>query len=404
MTRILCCWEFGGGYGHLFRLRPIGEALAERGSQVIYALRDVERGRPILEGHAADIVQAPVWHVPPRAHPLSQTYAQNLWRNGYWHGESLKNQLQGWLALFDAYRPDLILAEHAPSALLAARKAGLPRAAIGTGFSLPPLTSPIPCLPPWFALPETHLVQSEAKFLDGVNRVLQDLGAAPLAAVAEIFEGAARFLCTWPELDHYGVRLDTRYWSPVIYSPDEIDAPWISSQRDNIFVYLKPQYRFFHPIIEWLRESKQPTLVFAPGLDPAERDALEGDTLTITPHPVNLSSAATRCRLMISHGGHNAGALMLLAGVALFICPMELEQAVWAHRLRAQGLADMVNFFNPDSDIRRNIGAALESPQLAEHVNTFAVKYRHFDSNAMVLDLATRCLTLFAKTRDGRRE
>ena len=196
MTRVLCCWELGGGFGHLFRLAPIGLELARRGCQVVYAIPDVARGAALLQTHAYRILHAPVWQAPPKEHSLSQTYSKNLLRNGYWHRESLRNQLQGWLALFDDAQPDVILAEHAPSALLAARKAGLPRVAMGTGFSLPPLTAPMPGLQPWFTLPERYLIKSEKEFLECVNPVLRDLGASALTAVADVFEGAIQLLCT----------------------------------------------------------------------------------------------------------------------------------------------------------------------------------------------------------------
>ena len=395
MIRVLCCWELGGGYGHLFRLLPIGLELAKRGCQVTYAIRGCARGEPFLRDHAWQIVQAPLWQVPHKAHPLSQTYAQNLLRNGYWHRDSLLNQLKGWLALLETWQPDVVLAEHAPSALLAARKANLPRAAIGTGFSLPPLNMPMTGLQPWFTLPEQYLTKGEAEFLDCVNPALRELGAAPLNAVADIFQGAMRLLCTLPELDHYGARADTCYWGPVTYTPQDLEAPWTSNRRDNIFVYLNPEHRFFSPIIGLLKEMQLPTLAFAPGLAETERQALKTQTLSITLRPVNLKTAATHCRLMIGHAGHNAGALMLLAGVPLFMCPSQLEQAVWAYRICAQNLGEMISYFHPNPDIKSNLASALTFP--LERIGDFAQKYVHCDSSRVAQDVAEKCLTLVRK-------
>lgn len=394
MTRVLCCWELGGGFGHLFRLAPIGLELAKRGCQVVYAIPDVDRGEALLQPHAYRILRAPVWQAPPKEHYLSQTYSKNLLRNGYWHRESLRNQLQGWLALFDDVQPDVILAEHAPSALLSARKAGLPRVAMGTGFSLPPQATPMPGLQPWFTLPERYLYKSEKEFLACVNPVLRGLGTSALTAVSDVFEGAMQLLCTLPELDHYGARPDVRYWGPVIYTPQDRGAPWPSDKRDNVFLYVKPEHRFFRQIICLLKEMGLPTLVFAPGLGHEEQRTLQGENLSIVLHPVNLKSAATRCRLMISQGGHNAGALMLLAGVPLFICPGQLEQAVWAHRVCAQGLGMTVNFFEPTPDFRAKLEAFLSAGDIAERANSFATKYAAFDPQKQVEAIADQCLAL----------
>lgn len=392
MTRILCCWELGGGFGHLFRLAPIGLELAKRECQVVYAIPDVVSGAAFLKTHACRILRAPVWQAPPKVHAFSQTYSQNLLRNGYWHRESLRNQLQGWLAFFDAWQPDVILAEHAPSALLAARKAGLPRIAMGTGFSLPPLTAPMPGLQPWFKLPERYLIKCEKEFLSCVNPALQDVGAPALTAVADLFEGAMQLLCTLPELDHYGARSDTRYWGPAIFTPQDQEATWPSDKRDNVFLYIKPEHRFFRQIICLLKEMGLPTLAFAPGLGLEEQRALQGENLSISLHPVNLEEAATHCRLMISEGGHNAGALMLLAGVPLFICPGQLEQAVWAHRISAQGLGVTTGFFDSAPDFSARLEAILSDSNIAGRVKAFAAKYAAFDPQKQVAEIAEQCL------------
>lgn len=394
LVRILFCWELGGGFGHLFRLLPIGTELARRGCQVIYAIKDSARAEPFLCNHACQVVPAPPWPPPP-LDPVafSQTYAQNLLRNGYSDRGSLRDQLKGWLTLFDTWQPDAVLAEHAPSALLAAAKARLPRAAIGTGFALPPLQVPMPGLQPWFRLPEQYLKADEATFLDCVKPVLQDLGIPPLAAAADIFQGAEQLLCTFPELDHYGERQDAHYWGPVTYTPAHGDAPWPAEGRGNVFVYLNPRHRLFHPIIQILKEKQRPALAFAPGLDGQERRSLEDETLRIALEPVDLTEASTRCRLMVSHGGHNAAALMLLAGVPLFVCPAQLEQAAFAHRLRTQGLATALSFFDPNPDLEDKLSRALNCPQ-PDQLEGFWAKHATYDSSKVVEELADKCLSL----------
>ncbi len=397
MTRVFCGWELGGGLGHLFRLAPIGAELAKRGCRVSYAIPDITHGAPFLQNHADQILQAPVWQAPPNAQPLSQTYPQVLLRSGYWHRDALEKQLRGWLALFDAAQPDLLAAEHAPTALLAARMVGLPRAAIGTGFSLPPLTAPMPGLQPWFAIPDKYLGEREQEFLDCVNPTLKALGAPALTAAAEIFDGAERLLCALPELDHYGARADTRYWGPVLYTAEDCEPPLPSDERDNIFLYIKPTHRLFRPVVRLLKETGLPTLAFAPGLDADEQRALSSENFSVTVQPVNLKTVAARCRLMISHGGHNAGAFMLRAGVPLFICPMEVEQAVWAYRLRAQGLADAVNFFNPERNLKHKIESALSENAASQPVREFASRYATLDPGKQIAAIVEQCL--FAASR-----
>ena len=182
MIRILCCWEIGAGYGHLYRLFPLVEELINKEIEVLIVTKDLSRTKSIFDPLGVTCFQAPSIQTPPRQFPFSINYAQNLLRNGFWHTPSLQARLREWLELFDQFQPDLILAEHAPAALLAARLAGLRRAVIGTGFTIPPSVSPMPTIQPWFPVPRTRLIQSEEEFLSGVNPVLVEMGGKPFDA------------------------------------------------------------------------------------------------------------------------------------------------------------------------------------------------------------------------------
>ncbi|MBF0526852.1 MAG: hypothetical protein HQK56_17345 [Deltaproteobacteria bacterium] len=394
MPRILFCWEIGGGLGHLFRILPLALEFRRRGHQVAAAIKSGSMGENLLRAHGIDVFSVTECRPPEKKFPLSQNYAQNLLRNGFWHRESLLSHLAAWLALFEAWPPDVVVAEHAPTALLAAGKAGLRRVAIGTGFTVPPLVSPMPGLQPWFSLAEDYLLKSENNFLDSVNPVLRELGASPLNSVADIFHGVAPVLCTFPELDHYGPRPDMRYWGPVIYTPPEIEPQWPSGGGDKIFLYLNPANKYCDRIIEVLKEMDLTVLAYLPEPAGADNARFEGTHLRITRLPVNLTAVAGQCRGMISQGGHNAGALMLLAGVPLLFCPMQLEQAVWAHRLCAQGLGGMVNYFDPEPDFRAKLTSFLARGAMFDCVGAFAAKYSAFDPAKQAAEIVDHCLSL----------
>ncbi|MDW7755895.1 MAG: hypothetical protein SCH68_12095, partial [Brevefilum sp.] len=137
MGHVLCCWELGAGYGHLYRLLPIISELLRIGHHVSLVSKDAERARLVFDTLDIEIISAPDITSPPKSFSLSQNYSQNLLRNGYWHLPSLHQRLVDWLALFAVCQPDFILAEHAPTALLAAKLTKLSRGVIGTGFTVP---------------------------------------------------------------------------------------------------------------------------------------------------------------------------------------------------------------------------------------------------------------------------
>ncbi|MBI5040888.1 MAG: hypothetical protein HZB57_06735 [Gammaproteobacteria bacterium] len=61
MSRILCVWELGGGYGHIAALAPLAQALRVRGHEVTLVLKDLFYAEAILGTTGLDYVQAPVW-------------------------------------------------------------------------------------------------------------------------------------------------------------------------------------------------------------------------------------------------------------------------------------------------------------------------------------------------------
>jgi UDP:flavonoid glycosyltransferase YjiC (YdhE family) len=394
VSRILFCWEIGGGLGHLFRLLHIGLELREKGHHILWALPRSEHAERILHHQGFRFDEAPVWRPPPKSFPLSLNYAQNLLRNGYWHSGSLRQNLIGWRRHLDSQRPDLVLAEHAPTALLAARGTGIPLAAIGTGFSVPPLTSPMPGLQGWFPIPESHLMNAERVFLEAANPVLQEMGQSPLCAVADIFQDVELFLCTFPEFDHYLSRTDPTYHGPVIYSSKETAPQWPSKSNDNIFVYLKSRDRAFQPVMELIRKSRLPTLAFVPDLDESKRQAFQQAHCIISSQPVDLRSARDRCRFAITCGGHNTGASMLLDGIPLLLCPRHLEQAVWAWRISKQGLAVMIDYFDPKPDYDGKIQVMLDCGTLQKQAGSLATKYSQDNPGERLERIAGRCAVL----------
>ena len=394
MGRVLCCWELGAGYGHLYRLLPIAEALTQAGYQVTLVTRSIERARSTFTQLEIEIFPAPSWLTPAKSFPLSLNYPQNLLRNGYWHALSLQQRLIDWLSLFDTHQPDLILAEHAPTALLAARIREIPRCVTGTGFTLPPRVTPIPGIQPWFPLPEHQLTQIENNFLAIVNPLIKTLGGEELASVSGIFDQAEPFLCTLPELDHYPMRDKAEYLGPILFTPNQQDTTWPENDGMRIFLYMNSANRFLRPVLSILKELPVSALAFISALPEDEIQIWETDNLRIVLQPVNLSQVVNECQLVISQGGTNTGTFMLLNGIPLFILPLELEQMLWAYRLSQQGLAASVNYFSKQPDILSKLQSILESDALAQQAKNFSQRYANYAQEQTIQHIVEKCSAL----------
>lgn len=97
-------------------------------------LRSLQFAR--LLGAEARCLQAPVPNfVPVRRE--THSYSELLSLMGHLDPAVLVGYLAAWRELFTSLSADLVIADHAPTALLAAHSLNLPACAIGTGFVLP---------------------------------------------------------------------------------------------------------------------------------------------------------------------------------------------------------------------------------------------------------------------------
>ena len=149
MSRILFAWELGANYGHLTRMAPIAEKLRGAGHQVFFAVRDMRSAAEILGPKGFAFTQAPIPSGRPRPKSGPGNHAEMLALEGYADRVTLWGMARGWISLAQLFRAELVVADHAPGALLAAWILGLPRAQIGSGFEIPPSGLPLPAIRPW---------------------------------------------------------------------------------------------------------------------------------------------------------------------------------------------------------------------------------------------------------------
>ena len=148
MARVLCAWEFGGDLGHVRRLLPIAAELRLQRHEVVFAFRDSFFLESVQAQGFVGFV-APLLRAPATVNPSPISHSDILLNLGFDDRIALSGALRAWHSLLELVRPDFLLADYAPTALIAARAAGIKRGTIGSGFSLPLLRDPLPALRPW---------------------------------------------------------------------------------------------------------------------------------------------------------------------------------------------------------------------------------------------------------------
>ncbi len=238
--RALFCWEIGEGSGHVGPYLSLLGALAARDWEVWLALRNTSAA------DAATRARWPVFQAPVCLNEFSGISSQPANHTelflgfGFAHADTLAGLAQGWRALFDAWRPDLVIANNSPVALLAAHGRRVPAIRVGTGFECPPGGSRPPLLVPWHAELEPRLERAEALALRNANSVLREMGATALESLSTALHDVPTLLATVPAFDEFPKRTGKfEYVGPFADDPAGRVRP---AQAVEVFAYLRVQH------------------------------------------------------------------------------------------------------------------------------------------------------------------
>lgn len=394
MAHIFYAWELGANLGHIGAFLPIARALRERQHRVEWVVAQPYRASRLLPAAGFDWLQAPLMpEVHHNAPPAS--YADILLRFGYAQAQDLFGLVVAWRKLMGITGAQMVLADHAPSAILAARTLDLPVMLFGTGFASPPPSHPTPNMRPWLPVPEAHLLQADAQALASINAVLRHFGKAPLERVADLFQVAEPGLRTFPELDHYEHRAAGRYWGILPYA-DAAQAAQAASPRwpkvsgPKVFAYLRPDSAHFETALQALHQLDGSILVFAPGIAPALRERYATGHLHFSAEPVDLRLAAQAADAALTYGSPSASVAFLLAGKPVVMLPGHLEQYLQARRIVQMGAGLLIEPDRPATELPTLLQKILNEPSYAANAQAFARKYAGFSQEALIDSLVQR--------------
>ena len=365
MARILCAWEFGGDLGHVRRLLPIARELRRLGHEAAFVFRDLAP----LGAHADEgfeWFQAPLMRLPATQNLSPLSPSDVLLNLGYADAPGISGALLGWRALCVLWQPDLVVADYAPGALLAAHMRGVPTTVIGSGFSLPPPGAPLAGYRDWNPVEPGVLRRLDERLLATVSKAFQNVGAAsPPSAARELFAGDVNLVCNSPDLDPFGPREGVEYLGPIADASSGREVAWNTDARPRIFAYLKPRDARFVPLVTALRQVAGEALVAAPGLTDAQARELSSDRVRVFAEALNLDALGS-ADLCVSHAGPGVASRAILAGVPLALLPMQLEQFLVARRLRSAGAADFISPDDPPPDFATWLTAIARRAELRE--------------------------------------
>ena len=334
MTRILIAWEFGRHLGHLARDLPLARACRDAGHEVVWAVPNLRGAALQLAGEGFTLVQTPVIRPAARNPAPPVNFADMLLREGYDDAAALAGSLQGWLGLIRLVSPAVVVHDYAPTALLAARVAGVPALVVGGPFMVPAARRPLPSIRPWDKVPQSVLHDAETALVARMNDCLEALKGAPLASLDELFGRAPRYLTSFEELDPFGPRPEARYLGPVFALGEQAAVAWSSSGRPRVFAYLRPDVPGCEALLDALQATDAEVLCAMSGLPPSWPARF--DRLRFVPGAIDLDLLLPGADLVVTSGSGTI-ASSLLAGVPVLVLPQYVEQYLAGLCLHALG-------------------------------------------------------------------
>jgi hypothetical protein len=386
------------------QMRPLAEELARRGQRVFVALRQLDRAAAsAFAGAGVSFLPAPGWHPgtgggAPREHPV--TFTQLLMNVGFADDGELTARCAAWRNLYRMVKPDLLVFDYSPAAMLASHGFDFRRAAIGSGFCCPPPDAeagrPWAVLRPHAAatIEPWRLLEDEKVLLARVNRVLGKWRQPPFEHISRLYADLdENFLTTFPELDHFPQRRGTaRYWGPVIGDAPGCVAPqWPDGEGKRVYVYLKNS-EATPELLERLPGAGAPVLAFIDGLAPERRRRFASPSLRLPDRPVDLRRAAAECDAAILSGGAGSTAEVLLAGKPVVEVPSALEQVMTADAVERLGVG--VKAAGGAGAILSGIKTVTGDERYTKAARHFAQRYLSFDSAVQRRAMAGRACEL----------
>lgn len=384
MSRILFVWELGGGFGHLSRLEPIARILRAAGHEVLFVSKDTQCAAKWLGPYGYRFLQAPVSAASYRLARPPANYSELLLAEGYAEPAALRGKVEGWIGIYQLYRPDIVVVDHSPTALLAARFLDICRVQVGNGFELPPLVRPFPSIRPWESIASTLLERSETMTLAAINAVAKVYRGKPLEQMTDLFDLDGFTLASFSELDHYGDRPGINYAGPIYPSHYGQKVNWPTGSGPRIFVYLRPSVPSFALIMEALKQSRARVVCVVPGAGKSLIDAISAGSVCIYRDPVDLGVLVGEMDLGISYGGIGTVAPLLLGGVPVLLTPQCVEQYLFCSRVESLGAGLILRDARSQQAIQDALTRMLVEPSFRTAAKSFAANYSGFNPDQAV--------------------
>ncbi len=346
--RVVCVWEMGGNLGHLSNLKLFVDEALSRGHRVSLVARQLQHVATVFGDQDIDL-----WQAPYLAFPFDETlgplvsYPEMILSQGFSNTDQLHALIKAWDNIFSRLNPDLVVYDHAPTALIASTDQNWKKWAVGSGFLIPrtdlPFFGVFPDVPKNTQNTQ-RLKAVDKQVLSIINSVLERRNLPQWQGLSYWFQQCdSQLLTTWPEADHLGARIDGRYLGAEV-SMGGAQPHWeLSSKgqdekqrahKPRVFVYVNP-FEGLQRLLEALSQSAD-VIVYCKNASPKMVRNFSG-TVAFSEQPLDMSLVLKSADYFVTNGNHGTSAQALRVGLPQMIIPLQREQMLMAMRIKQAG-------------------------------------------------------------------
>ncbi len=377
---LLYCWELGDGYGHIGAFSGMARLLSQRSVRLSAVVKRRQPALELIEPYCEHIIDAPKNIQKPGEKGMALTFAELIWRCDFYDQSRLLKRVTEWVNIFNELRPQLLILDHSPTALLAAAVVGTPCILYGTGFHVPLNEYPCNGFFKSSALDIDTLKRGEAILVENINAVLAAFEKPAISALFSLYQPCPKLFHTFRELDHFQGRTDADYFGPLQDVGVGLEPEWPEVPGPRVFVYLSADVLpALGALLQALESMQVSCLVYCSGLSGEAVNRFQRPNIRFAPGLLNMRATLRNCRLGICHGGMGTTSYMLLNKIPILALPRHLEQRITAQTIHKQGWGLAVEYRSPAIPYARLLTDLLSNPKYRTSLNRFAKKYKNYN-------------------------
>jgi hypothetical protein len=403
MARILFAWELGASLGHIDRMLLQARALRERGHEVRLLVRDLSRAHRRIVSQGFAVGQSPIWLPRLAQGPRMANFAGVLAGAGWLDPAGLAGLLAGWRDAYALSRADVVIVDHAPTALLALRGTGIVAMASGNSFEVPPIGGAFPPLNPDDPKLPPLAPAWDRTVLGPANEALRLAGGPPMARLTDLFRDATRVILSLPELAHFDGYADGEVlWTGPSFVDDVGAEPeWPAGDGPAVFAYMNPSHAQFEAMAVALRDAGCVALVVAQGVAPDVVARLQTPRLRIVAQPLRMDRVLQRADAVVTYGSLGTVTAATLHGRPMLAMPMHPEQALVSRRVALAGIGLRVDGKADAAQIGRDLHRILHDEGMRQRVRALAARHAGITPAMAGAAVADRIDALLAERAAG---